>query len=49
METKAAKKKKTGTKEKKESSARQDKKSSIRRNINAALDAVAKYSTKKAR
>ena len=47
METKVAKKKKAGAKAKKTVSARQYKKESIQRNINAALDAVAKYDTKK--
>lgn len=48
METKAAKEKKAAAKAKKEASAKQDKKEALRRNINAAMDAVAKYNTKTA-
>ena len=46
METKAEKEKKVTGKTKKKAPARQDKKETLERNINAAIDAVAKYSTK---
>ena len=49
METNVVNKKKTAVKAKKTPSARQHKKEAILRNINAAVTAVAKYSSGTAR